>query len=147
MRGLHWWLSHKESACQCERTWLNPRSRKIPQVKEQRGLYATTTEPVLWSPRAAATEPTRRNYWSLKTLEPVPHNKKSHRSEKSMHCIQRAAPARQNLRKAHRATKTQQINKEFLKTVWTQNLIISDLLSMEPKLRYILNLILTFSGE
>ena len=47
---------------------------------------------LLWSPRAATTEPTGHNYWSPKTLEPVPHRKKSHCNEKPMHCIQRVAP-------------------------------------------------------
>ena len=29
-KGLPWWLSGKESACQCRRPWFNPWVRKIP---------------------------------------------------------------------------------------------------------------------
>ena len=45
----------------------------------------TTTAPVLESPGAAITEPTHRNYWSPGALEPVLHNKGTHRSEKPVH--------------------------------------------------------------
>ena len=55
--GLPWWLSNKESACQCRRHEFNPWSEKIPNTSEQLSPHTTTTEPVLWSLGAAATEP------------------------------------------------------------------------------------------
>jgi len=45
--GLSWWLSSKESICQCRRSGFDPWSRKIPYAMEQLSLYATTTESVL----------------------------------------------------------------------------------------------------
>ena len=79
--GLPWWLSGKESACQCRRCMFNPGSRKIPHATEQLSPRATTTEPVLQSPGAAATQPTCHAYGSPSTLEPVLHSKRSHRYE------------------------------------------------------------------
>ena len=38
-------------------------SGKIPHAMEQQSSWATTTEPTLWSPRTATTEPTGHNYW------------------------------------------------------------------------------------
>ena len=35
LRGLPWWLSGKESACQHRRHGFDPRSRKIPNASEQ----------------------------------------------------------------------------------------------------------------
>ena len=35
LRGLPWWLTGRESICQCRRQGLNPRSRKIPHAMEQ----------------------------------------------------------------------------------------------------------------
>ena len=58
-RRLPWWLSGKESACQCRRHRFNPWSRKIPLATN---LCTTTTEPVLQSLRAVANEPTCCNY-------------------------------------------------------------------------------------
>ena len=45
-----------------------------------------------------ATEPVRCNYWAH-AVKPMPHNKRSHCSDKSMHCNLRAAPARYTWRK------------------------------------------------
>ena len=45
--GLPWWLSDKESACQCRRHRFDPWSGKIPHAMEQLSPCATTTEPVL----------------------------------------------------------------------------------------------------
>ena len=53
---LPWWLSGKESACQCRRHEFDPWSGTIPYATEQLSLCTTTTEPVLWSPRTTATE-------------------------------------------------------------------------------------------
>jgi len=42
--GLPWWLSGKESNCQCRRHGFDPWSRKIPHASEQLSPCATTTE-------------------------------------------------------------------------------------------------------
>ena len=57
-RRLPWWLSGKESACQCRRHRFNPWSRKIPHAAEQLSPCATTIELALQSLQAATTEPT-----------------------------------------------------------------------------------------
>jgi len=36
--GLPWWLSGKESACQCRRHGFDPSSRKTPHAVEQLSL-------------------------------------------------------------------------------------------------------------
>ena len=54
--GLPWWLSGKESACQCSRHEFDLWSGKIPHAVEQLIPCATATEPVLWSSGAATTE-------------------------------------------------------------------------------------------
>ena len=68
-KGLPWWRSGWESACQCRGHGFEPWSGKIPHAAEQVSPRATTTEPALWSPRAtllspraATTEPACRNY-------------------------------------------------------------------------------------
>ena len=53
---LPWWLSSKDSACQCRGHGFNPRSGKKPHAMEQLSPFITTTEPVQ-SPQATATEP------------------------------------------------------------------------------------------
>jgi len=55
-RGLPWWLSGKESACQCRRHQFDPWSGKIPHATEQLSPCATTT--ALQNPGAITTEPT-----------------------------------------------------------------------------------------
>ena len=50
-RGLPWWLSGKESTCQCREHGFNPWSKKIPDVSWQLSLV-----PQLLSPPAATTE-------------------------------------------------------------------------------------------
>ena len=62
-RGLPWWLSGKEFVCQCRGHGFNPWAGKIPHTVEQLSLCATTTtESVLWSLGAAATEPMCHHY-------------------------------------------------------------------------------------
>ena len=56
VRGLSWWPSGKESACQGRRHKFEPWSRKIPHAMEQLSPCARTTEAVLWSLGATATE-------------------------------------------------------------------------------------------
>ena len=45
--GLPWWLSARDSACQCRRHGFDPWSRKIPLAVEQLIPFAITTESVL----------------------------------------------------------------------------------------------------
>ena len=47
IRGLPWWLSGKESACQCRRHGFNPWSWKIPHGTEELGPCTAVNEPVL----------------------------------------------------------------------------------------------------
>ena len=47
LEALPWWLSGKESACQCRRHRFNPWSGKIPRAVEQLSPSTTITEPVL----------------------------------------------------------------------------------------------------
>ena len=56
-KGLPWWLSGKESACQCTRRGFDLWSGKIPHAMEQLSPCATTT----W---VCALEPGNRNFWS-----------------------------------------------------------------------------------
>ena len=46
-KGLPWWRSGSESACQCRGHGFEPWSVKIPHATEQLSPCATTTEPVL----------------------------------------------------------------------------------------------------
>ena len=54
--GHPWYLSGKESICQCRGHRFNLWSRKIPQAVDQLSPYATTPKPVLCSPCDATTE-------------------------------------------------------------------------------------------
>ena len=64
--GLPWWLSGKESICQCRRHGFDPLSGKIPHAWEQLSPWVATVE---W---ACALEPKSRNYWAhvLQLLKP-----------------------------------------------------------------------------
>ena len=70
--GLSWWLSGKEFTCQRRKHRFDPRSEKIPRAMVQQSPCATTTEPMLQSPRAATTEltcPTARAPQQEKPLQ------------------------------------------------------------------------------
>ena len=77
VQGLSWWLSGKESACQCRRHGFDPWSRRIPHC-------SGAAEPVSHNYWACAPEPGSYNYWSLSPLEPMLHNKRSHSNEKPL---------------------------------------------------------------
>ena len=47
LRGLPWWLSGKESACECTRHRFDPWPGKIPWAAEQQSPCPTNPEPVL----------------------------------------------------------------------------------------------------
>ena len=83
--GLPWCHSGKESACQYRRHKFNPWSRKSHMPRSNKaGIFillqsnkAITTEPVLWSPGFATTEPACYIYWSPSALRAhVPQNEK-----------------------------------------------------------------------
>ena len=97
-KELPWWLSGKESTCQCRGHWFNPWSRKIPHAMGQLSLCATTPEAVC--------------------LEPMLVNKRNHCGEKPTHQLE-SSPCSPQLGKAHTAKKTQhshkQTNQSFLK--------------------------------
>ena len=59
---------------QCRGPRFDPWSKKIPHAVGQLTLYTTATDPVC------------HDYGSLRTLEPVLHNKTSHCNEKPAHC-------------------------------------------------------------
>ena len=74
--GLPWWLSGRESACQCKRHGFNSWSGEIPHAVEQ--LIVHNYEPVLWSPGLKLL--------SLRTTNHVLCDKRNHRKEKPEHC-------------------------------------------------------------
>ena len=86
--GLPWWLSGRESTCQCRRHRFDPWSRKSPHAVEQ-----LSTCPRAWEPQLL----------SLRALEPVPYNEKppqwearAPRLESSPHMLQlKKEPAQQ----------------------------------------------------
>ena len=107
VQGLSWWLSGKESAYQCRRHGFNPWSGRIP-------THCRALGPRHHNYWACALEPGSRSCWvrvpqllKTKPFEAVLGNKRSHHSEKRMHCCWRGAPAFCNWRKAHTAMKTQ----------------------------------------
>ena len=61
--GLSWWLSGKESTCQCRRHGFDPRSRKIPHACRATLLRGHNHG-------ACAPGPGRHNHRTLKALEP-----------------------------------------------------------------------------
>ena len=65
--GLPWWLSGKESTCQCGRHRFYPSSGKIPHAEEQ------------LSPCATTVEPTWHSYWTPRALEPALHSRSHHK--------------------------------------------------------------------
>ena len=74
---------------------FDPWSRKIPHAMEQLSPGTTTTEPM------------RHNYWArmlqlpkFMRLEPMLHNKRSHRNEKAVHTATKSSPRLLQLEKA-----------------------------------------------
>ena len=65
-------------------TGFIPGPGRFPPAMEELSPCATTTEPMLLSPRASTTGPTCHN-WSRSTLEPMLCNKTNHHNEKPAH--------------------------------------------------------------
>ena len=91
--GFSWWLSGKESACQCRRHRFNPCSGKIPCASEQLSPCTTTTKLVPYSLGVATIKPTYHSDWSLQALEPVVDSEKSHCREQPTYCNWRVVSA------------------------------------------------------
>ena len=85
LKGFPGGSSGKESICQCRRRGFNFSPGKVPRAMEQLSPCATAPEPVLQSPRTAATEPT--------CLEPVLCDKRSHCNETPANQDCRVGPA------------------------------------------------------
>ena len=64
-------------------------SGKISHAVEQLSPCATTTEPVLWSQRAATTEPTCCNYGSQHSTSSAPQQREDTKMKRSPHLLQR----------------------------------------------------------
>ena len=94
---LPWWLSGKQSTCQCMKYEFDPWSRRIPHAMEQLSLCITAIESVLQSSGTTTTKPMCCSYWSPCTLEPVLCHKKSHCKEMPVHYNYRVAPSCCNL--------------------------------------------------
>ena len=90
-RGLPWWRSGWESACQCRGHGFEPWSGKIPHAAEQLGPWATTAEPA--------------------RLEPVLRNKRGHDSERPAHHDEEWSPLATTRESPHTETKTQHSQK------------------------------------
>ena len=106
--GLPWWLSGKESTCQCKRYGFDPWSGKIAHAAEELSLCTTTIKPALQSPRAPTTEARAPQSLCSPTREAT--------TLRSPHTATRDAPAHHTQRKAHTATKSQESQKRINKT-------------------------------
>ena len=106
--GLPWWLSGKESTCQCRRHRFNPWSRKISHAVEQLNLGTTTSG---LQSLGSATELLCHNSQSQGAQRPRLPNKKSHHHGKPGQHNWRIAPA-------CRATKTQHSQKHTLDIIF-----------------------------
>ena len=90
-RGLPWWRSGWESACQCRGHGFEPWSGKIPHAAEQLGPWATATEPA--------------------RLEPVLRNGRGRDSERPAHRDEEWPPLAATRESPRTATKTQHSQK------------------------------------
>ena len=90
-KGLPWWRSGWESACQCRGRGFEPWSGKIPHAAEQLGPWATTTEPA--------------------RLEPVLRNKRGRDSERPAHRDEGWPPLATTRQSPRTETKTQHSQK------------------------------------
>ena len=88
--GLPWWLSNKESACQCRRHGLDPWSREIPDTSKHLSPNATAVEPLLWSLGTWTIEahapqqekPQQWEAWAL-TIERWPHSPQLEKNQRN----------------------------------------------------------------
>ena len=107
LSGLCWWLSGKESTCQCRRCGCDPWSKNIPHAMEQLSPCATTTGPVLQSPGTVTTEPAHSRVHAPR--------RRSHHRKKPTPCNWRVSPRWPQLEKSRSSNEVpapSQINKE-----------------------------------
>ena len=90
-KGLPWWCSGWESACQCRGHGFEPWSGKIPHAAEQLGPWATTTDPA--------------------RLELVLRNKRGRDSERPAHRDEEWPPLAATRESPRTETKTQHSQK------------------------------------
>ena len=90
-RGLPWWRSGWESACQCRGHGFEPWSGRIPHATEQLDPWATITEPA--------------------RLEPVLHNKRGRDGERPAHRDEEWSPLATTRESPRTETKTQYSHK------------------------------------
>ena len=90
-RGLRWWRSGWESACQCRGHGFEPWSGRIPHAAEQLGPWVTTTEPA--------------------RLEPVLRNKRGRDNERPVHRDEEWPPLAATGESSRTETKTQHSQK------------------------------------
>ena len=112
--GLSWWLSDKESTCQCR--------RQVGSLILEDSTWHGANKPMGHNYWSCALEPRSPNFWSPCALESALHNKRSQHDEKPNHCNQKAAPARCNWRKAHAVNKYPAQPKIILKIILTKAL-------------------------
>ena len=101
--GLPWWLSGKESACQCKRCGFDPWPGQIPRATEQLSPCPTSTEPRPRSPETATTEPTCLNFWSSHACSPCSGTRGT--TMRGPHTVTRVTPAHCNCRKSPHSNK------------------------------------------
>ena len=76
-RELPWWLSGKESTCQCKRHGSIPDLGRFHVPWSNKSMHRN-----YW---ACAPEPRSCSYWRLHVLEPLFCNKRNHHSERPTH--------------------------------------------------------------
>ena len=96
-RGLPWWRSGWESACQCRGHWFEPWSGKIPHAAERLGPWATIAEPA--------------------RLEPVLCNKRGCDSERPAHRDEEWPPLAATGESPCTETKTQHSHKSINQSI------------------------------
>ena len=98
--GLPWWVSDKESPCQCGRHRFDPWSGTLPHAVEQ-------TKPVHYNYWACALEPGSYSCWAR-----VLCGARALQQEKPLQWDARAVPACRSQRRAHMAREAQRSQKQ-----------------------------------
>ena len=94
-KELPWWLSGKESTCQCRGHWFNPWSRKILRAVQQQHPCTPAAEPAHCNHRAHVLQLPKPG-----CLEPALCKKRSHSNEKPVRATEHSRYSLQ-LEKAH----------------------------------------------
>ena len=115
--GLPWWLSGKESACQCKRHGFDPWTRKIPRAMEQLSLCTAMVHVQIWG---CALDLRSCSYGARVPRAYHAQQQRSHHSEKLPHRNWRVAPTREKLVQQQRTQRSQKqfINLKNSKILW-----------------------------